>query len=192
VHTKYILYLYIALSSASTIKRRRQQLGLHGSKSHAVQSIPVQVKEQIILKQLDKDPAQNQGPATIKARITWDQNIRLPRSLVSEVMHTHNPDGFLKRGPNSKKIMRFPKTPAGINERWSADGHDKLNKIGFPIWAVVDDATGKWLGAWVVPSNRMSDIIGYLFLDLVETMRGEWFFILILSVTHTLMTGLPL
>lgn len=87
-------------------------------------------------------------------------------------MHTHNPDGFLKRGPNSKKILRFPKSSPGINYRWAADGHDKLKKIGFPIWAVVDDATGKWLGAWVVPCNRMSDIIGYLFLDLVETMRG--------------------
>lgn len=134
------------------------------------------MKEQIILKQVDKDPAQNQGPATIKARINWDQNIRLPRSLVSSVMRTHNPDGFLQRGPNSKQILRFPKTPAGINERWSGDGHDKLKKIGFPVWAVVDDATGKWLGAWVIPCNRLSDIVGYLFLDLVETVGGVWFF----------------
>ena len=131
------------LSSTSTTKCRCQQLGLQGSKLDAVQSMPAQVKEQIILKQVDKDPAQNQGLATIKARITWDQKIRLPHSLVSSVMHAHNPDGFLKRGPNSKKIMHFPKTPAGINEYWSVDGHDKLNKIGFPIWAVVDDATGK-------------------------------------------------
>ena len=69
-------------------------------------------------------------------------------------------------------LLTSPYSYTGINYRWAADGHDKLKKIGFPIWAVVDDATGKWLGAWVVPCNRMSDIIGYLFLDLVETMRG--------------------
>jgi len=137
--------------------------------------MPAQVKEQIILEQLDKDPAQHQGPATIKARIAFDQSIRLPRSEISAVMHLHQPDGFIKRGPNSKKILRVPKNPIGINERWSADGHDKLYAIGFPIYAVVDDATGRWLRAWVVPSNRMGDIIGYLFLSLVEEMKGAFF-----------------
>ena len=41
-------------------------------------------------------------------------------------------------------------------------GHDKLyNIVGFPIWAVFDYATSKWLGAssWVVPSNRMRNVI---------------------------------
>jgi hypothetical protein len=53
----------------------------------------------------------------------------------------HDPDGFEKRDPTSKKILRFPKIPIGIHERWSCDGHDKLYKIGFPVWAIVDDAT---------------------------------------------------
>jgi hypothetical protein len=87
-------------------------------------------------------------------------------------MHAHNPDGFIQRGPNAKKILRFPKNPLGINERWSADGHDKLNRIGFPVWAVVDDASARWLGLWVVPSNRLSDIILYLYLLLIEKMGG--------------------
>ena len=35
----------------------------------------------------------------------------------------------------------------GIHQRWSADGHDKLYKIlGFPIWAIVDDAISKMAG----------------------------------------------
>jgi hypothetical protein len=25
--------------------------------------------------------------------------------------------------------------------------HDKPSKIGFPIWVIVDDADGKWLGS---------------------------------------------
>ncbi len=134
--------------------------------------MPAQAKEQIVLQQLDKDPAQHQGTATIKAKINFDQNIRLPRAVVSSIMHDHNPDGFVQRGPNAKKVLRVPKNPIGINERWSADGHDKLYKIGFPVWAVVDDATARWLDAWVVPSNRMGDIIAYLFLCLVEKLGG--------------------
>ncbi|KAF8224364.1 hypothetical protein L208DRAFT_1381107 [Tricholoma matsutake] len=50
-----------------------------------------------------------------------------------------------------------------------SDGHDK---IGFPVWAVVDDATGKWLDdAYVVPNNWLGEVIGYLFLCLVEKYR---------------------
>jgi hypothetical protein len=49
---------------------------------------------------------------------------------------------------------------------------DKLYAIGFPIWAVMDDATSKWLGAWVVPSNRLGVIIGYLCLLLIEKFQG--------------------
>ena len=95
------------------------------------------------------------------------------RDFVSQVMHTHDGEAFEGREPTSKRIFRVPKVPIGIHERWSADGHDKLYKIGFPIWAVVDDATSKWLDAWVVPSNRMGHIIGYLFLSLVEKYGGN-------------------
>ncbi|KAI0694409.1 hypothetical protein BC835DRAFT_1218090, partial [Cytidiella melzeri] len=39
-------------------------------------------------------------------------------------------------------------------------------------WAVVDDATGKRLGGWVVPSNWMGYIVVYCFLCLIETYGG--------------------
>lgn len=44
--------------------------------------------------------------------------------------------------------------------------------IGFPVWAIVDDATGQWLDAWVVPSNRMGGVVLYLFLCAVEDVGG--------------------
>jgi len=93
--------------------------------------------------------------------------------MVSQIMHAHDAEGFEKRKPDAKKIFRVPKVPIGIHDRWAADGHDKLYKIGFPVWAIIDDATGKWLGAWVVPSNRLNVIIGYLFLCCVEKYGGE-------------------
>jgi hypothetical protein len=96
------------------------------------------------------------------------------RDVVSQIMHVHDPDGFKGRDPTSKKIVRFPKVPIGIHERWSCDGHDKLYKIGFPIWGIVDDATSRALGLWVVPSNRYGHIIGYLFLCCVERYGGGY------------------
>lgn len=94
-------------------------------------------------------------------------------------MHVHAPEGFELREPTAKKIQRAPKFPIGPHERWAGDGHDKLYKIGFPIWAVVDDATGKWLDAWIVPSNRMGNIVAYLYLSLIEKYGG-----LGLSISH--------
>ena len=50
-------------------------------------------------------------------------------------------DEFLKTALlKYKRIHCVKKYPIGIHQRWSADGHDKLYKIGFPIWAIVDDA----------------------------------------------------
>ena len=93
-------------------------------------------------------------------------------------MHAFAPDGFEQREPGGKRILRVKKAPIGIHERWAGDGHDKLYSIGFLIWALVDDATGKWLGAWVVPSNRIGNIISYLFLETVAKYKGEWVTIL--------------
>lgn len=90
-------------------------------------------------------------------------------------MHEQDPEGFNLRHPTTKKIRRFPKHPIGINERWAGDGHDKLNKIGIAIWGVVDDATSKWLGAWVVPNNRLGVVVAYLALTLIEEMGGSSF-----------------
>ena len=162
-----------SLDSATTVKRRRGLLGLTGSRATAQRMSP-QEAEQLVLNQMDKDSSRRQGVRTVQARIAFDTQTHLPRDFVSNVMHIHDEEGFAYRDPSSKKILRVQKNPIGIHERWAGDGHDKLYRIGFPIWAVVDDATGKSLDAWVVPSNRMGHIIGYLFLCLVEKFGG-WF-----------------
>ena len=161
-----------SLNSDTTVKRCRATLGLTGS--HAtIQRMSQQEAEQLVLNQMDMDSSRRQGVRTVQARIAFDAHTHLPRDFVSDVMHIHDEEGFAHRDPSSKKILRVKKNPIGIHERWAGDGHDKLFRIGFPIWAVVDDATGKWLDAWVVPSNRMGHIVGYLFLCLVEKFGGE-------------------
>lgn len=157
--------------SDTTVKRRRAALGLYGSQK-TLKTMPMEEAEQLVVEQMDKDPAKRHGPRTTKHKIINSTGIHLPRDFVNSVMHQHDPDAFGERNPSGKKIQRSQKKPIGIHERWAGDGHDKLYKIGFPIWAVVDDATTKWLGAWVVPSNRMGIIVGYLFLLTVEKYGG--------------------
>ncbi|THU96679.1 hypothetical protein K435DRAFT_858310 [Dendrothele bispora CBS 962.96] len=160
--------------SASTVKNRRATLGLKGSRGvmKTMDETGTAQATQMILNELSNDPSQRAGVRTIQAKVAYSSAVHLPRHLVSDVMHTHAIEGFDKREPATKKINRTPKVPLGIHHRWAGDGHDKLYKIGFPIWAIVDDATGKYLDAWVVPSNRMADIVAYCFLLLVEKYGG--------------------
>ncbi|KAJ6450144.1 hypothetical protein C8R45DRAFT_1065416 [Mycena sanguinolenta] len=157
--------------SASTVKRRRKEFGLTGGAATEKILTPKQI-EQLVLNTMEEDVAGNWGLRTVWHKIASDRGIILTRDTVYTIMQTHNPEGFAAREPTAKKVFRVQKFPLGIHERWSGDGHDKLYKIGFPIWMMVDDATGKILKAWVVPSNRMGDIIAYLFLCLAEEFGG--------------------
>jgi hypothetical protein len=151
-------------------------------------------KVQLIIDELDKDVSGSRGLENIKARLAF-LGIHLTRDFISDIMHEFEAEGFDHREPGAKKILRIAKNPlaVGIHERWAGDGHDKLYGIGFPIWAVVDDATSRWLGAWVVPSNRMGNIVGYLFLALVKKYGGMFSSFDTSSVqTHYLMLGIPL
>lgn len=88
-------------------------------------------------------------------------------------MHDFCPHGFLHRHPHSSKTTRVPLTSLGPNDEWSADGHDKLNKIGIAIYGFRDKASGYWLSLRVLPNNRLNIAITYLYLSLVEETGGE-------------------
>jgi hypothetical protein len=165
-------YDNLASFRPGTVKRRRKELGLLAGR-YAAKELTYEEKAQLVLSILDEDVNNHWGVENVKARIAFKDMIHLPRPFVSDVMHAFAPEGFQQREPGAKRILRVKKAPIGIHERWAGDGHDKLYSIGFPIWALVDDATGKWLGAWVVPSNRIGNIISYLFLETVMKYKGE-------------------
>ena len=180
-------------NSSGSVKRRRRDLDLYDSKVTTCR-MPHQEKVQLIIDELDKDISGSWGLDNIKACLAF-LGFHLTRDFISDIMHEFEAEGFDHREPGAKKILRIVKNPVGIHERWAGDGHDKLYSIGFPIWAVVDDATSKWLGAWVVPSNRMGNIIGYLFLTLVEKYGGMFSSFDTSSgyiQTYYLMLGIPL
>lgn len=162
--------------SASSIKRARSYNGFVGGGKN-LKNKGRQEAEQLVLEQLDLDPAKRAGPRTIRQRIASRKSEHLPRDFVRETMKTHDSEGFKQRNPTARKILRHSKVPLGIHERWSCDGHDKLYKIGFPLYGFVDEATGTWLYADIAPSNRYNIIVGYLFLCCVEEHGGKSVFL---------------
>lgn len=89
-------------------------------------------------------------------------------------MKLHDPKGFDTREPRAKKVQRFALVSLGRHHEWSGDGHDKLAAIGFPIWALRDKWSGKWLGIWVIPNNRLKAVIAYLYLSVVHEHGGKF------------------
>lgn len=98
--------------------------------------------------------------------------LKITRDFVSQIMHDFAPEGFHQRKPDVKKLPRTQLTSKGPHEEWCGDGHDKLNKIGVGIYGVRDKASGKWLGLWAIPNNRIKEVIAYLYLLLVEEYGG--------------------
>ena len=93
--------------------------------------------------------------------------------FVEQEMRLRHPEGFEVRLPTAKKIHRGRIICLGPHHEWSADGHDKLSQIGFPIWGIRDVWASKWLGLWVIPNNRLKLAVGYLYLELVEELGGK-------------------
>ena len=88
-------------------------------------------------------------------------------------MKAQDPESFDARQPTAKRIHRTPLVALGPNHEWSADGHDKLTAIGFPIYGIQDKWSGRWLGLWVLPNNRLKTAIGYVYLQLIHRHGGE-------------------
>ncbi|KAF8495823.1 hypothetical protein JB92DRAFT_3099800 [Gautieria morchelliformis] len=157
--------------SRATVDRRRSALELKSS-GITTSSLPVMVKRQLVLDQMAQDPTCRRGPKLLVEAIAREHGIHLTRDYVTSEMRLHDPVGFELREPTAKKVFRQALVVLGPHHEWSGDGHDKLTKIGFPVWALHDVWSGKWLGIWVVPNIRLKLAIAYLYLSLVETLGG--------------------
>ncbi|KAF8903183.1 hypothetical protein CPB84DRAFT_1678207 [Gymnopilus junonius] len=157
--------------SARSVARRKSDLGLTGS-GLTTKNLPLTVKRQLVLDQMNLDPLSRKGPNTIRENILNKTGTSLTRDFVRDEMRLHDPDGFELREPTAKKVHREQLTALGPHHEWSADGHDKLSTIGFPIWAARDKWGSQWLGLWVLPNNRWKLAIGFLYLNLIYILGG--------------------
>ncbi|KZT53195.1 hypothetical protein CALCODRAFT_413449, partial [Calocera cornea HHB12733] len=84
-----------------------------------------------------------------------------------------DPGSALVRAPGKhKKVHRTSLWSLGPSEEWSGDGHDKLARIGLPIWGLRDKATRRVLGLWVVPNSRIRIVPAALYLRVVRDVGG--------------------
>ncbi|KAG2140218.1 uncharacterized protein EDB93DRAFT_1241888 [Suillus bovinus] len=133
--------------SEATVARCQQQFGLLGS-GQLTCLLPWSIKRQLVLDQLARDPLHCRGPRLVREAIVADTGNLLTRKYVMDEMRQHEPDGFAQWGRSKKKISRFP------------------------IWAIRDQWSGKWLGMWVVPNNWLKTSIAYLYLSLLHELGG--------------------
>ncbi|KIJ37127.1 hypothetical protein M422DRAFT_260518 [Sphaerobolus stellatus SS14] len=138
--------------SPINVSQRKRDYGIMSSKA-TTRSLPDTVKRQM------------EG-------ICMRTGLDLTRDFVEEELQYQDPEGFQLRDPTSKRIKRRALVNLGIHEEWSGDGHDKLKRIGVAIYGIRDVWSGKWLGLWVIPDNRLKDAIAYLWLSLVEEYSG--------------------
>src|SRR6201999_4529190 len=93
---------------------------------------------------------------------------------VSAIMHELDPEGFNHRNPHFRittKKHHGQIRVDGPNDKWAADGFEKLKGIGFGIYGI-RDYWGKILGYWVVPNARDELITEYLYLTVVKRYGG--------------------
>ncbi|KAF9487145.1 hypothetical protein BDN71DRAFT_1405132, partial [Pleurotus eryngii] len=157
--------------SPTTVQRRMTALGLFGS-SVATARLPDEVKMQLILDQMARDPLSRQGPNSVKEGILFDTGIKLTREYTRNAMHLQDPTGAAACEPTAKKVHKAQLVALGPHHEWSADGHDKLSALGFPIWGIRDKWTGQWLCLRVVPNNRLRDSMAYLYLEVIHELGG--------------------
>lgn len=51
-------------------------------------------------------------------------------------MHLQDPTGAASREPTAKKVHKAQLVAIGPHHEWSADGHNKMSALGFPIWGI--------------------------------------------------------
>ncbi|KAF8581387.1 hypothetical protein K439DRAFT_1619108 [Ramaria rubella] len=142
-----------------SIVRCRSHMGLKASKQ-TMQDMPDVVKHQLVLDEMAKDPTR------LSDAKGWS------REYVELEMCLQDPEGFKICDPAAKKPHWVPLVTLGPHYKWSRDGHDKLNVIGFPVWGIQDVWSGKWSGLWVVPNNHLGEVVAYLYLSVVEEVGG--------------------
>ncbi|KIJ34012.1 hypothetical protein M422DRAFT_263968 [Sphaerobolus stellatus SS14] len=154
-----------------TVSCRKKDYGLLNSHKTTT-TLPETFKKQLVVDQLERDPGCCQGPTLIKEGIRMRTGVDLTRKYVKDLMHDLDREGFQLRDPTSRKVKRRALVNLGIHEEWSGDGHDKLKKYGFAIYGIRDVWSGKWLGLWVIPDNRLKVVVAYLWLSLSKEYGG--------------------
>ena len=150
--------------SLSTLKRKLRQYNLH--RNGVEFDLPA--LRNAIVEILD-------GPGcSLSYRSVWHalqrKGIRVPRSVVEEIVRELDPDGVEAR--KAHRLRRRQYICPGPNKVWHADGYDKIKPFGFPIHGCINGYSRKVLWLYVTRSNNLPDNIASYYLDAVREHGG--------------------
>ena len=91
------------------------------------------------------------------------------------------PEGFDRRFPGSRRIVRVPLTSLGPMHELAGDGHLKLGsqalkmgQVGLPIYGIKDKYSSDVLWLITAPNVQTEAAIAHVYLDLVESQGGSF------------------
>ena len=116
-----------------------------------------------------------QGPGNLRGyRAIWHslqlQGMRVPRSIVQQIVHEVDPEGIDVR--RSRRLRRRVYWNIGPNYAWHCDGYDKLKPYGFPVHGCIDGYSRKILWLYVTKSNNFPSNIAAYYLEAVSMYGG--------------------
>ncbi|EGO04019.1 hypothetical protein SERLA73DRAFT_175751 [Serpula lacrymans var. lacrymans S7.3] len=91
--------------SESSVARRRRSLGIYAS-GVTTRQLPDNVKRQLVLNQMAKDPTKKLGPRMIKQLIARETGIHLTRDYIRNEMLVQDPLGFTSRDTSLKRTQQ--------------------------------------------------------------------------------------
>ncbi|KAG9124225.1 hypothetical protein FRC07_012343 [Ceratobasidium sp. 392] len=108
------------------------------------------------------------GKRGLISHVFQEQGIKITEQMMTEWMHTYEPEATAGRRANRLKRKRF--WAAGVNDLWCIDQHDKLARFGLRLHVCVEPFSGMiiWLRVWW--SNSNPRLICHYYLDAVRTL----------------------
>ncbi|EJU02686.1 hypothetical protein DACRYDRAFT_99739 [Dacryopinax primogenitus] len=137
---------------------------------------PVHTKEEVaqaIVELVEEDVVCRWGRARIHHKLKLHKGMHDANSgFVRQYLAALDADNVLARTPGQQHLQKSSLWTIGPSEEWSGDGHDKLARMGLPIWGLRDKASWRLLGLWVVPNSHILQVPAVLFLQTVLAVGG--------------------
>jgi len=136
--------------SERTVRRRFKEAGIETSRTCTLSQADTMLATQSSIV----------GPAGIQTRLALQDDIRIPRDRIKQVMREIDPYGFRRRQPGAAiQVQRRTAWSVGPWSTLSVDGHDKLSALGIWIYGWRDVFSGYALKLYLGRSNRNPHII---------------------------------
>ena len=121
---------------------------------------------------VNEGPGRNYGSRWARSHLSAIEGVRTQLSDVQESLRQLVSDRVEARRRKERRRRREAYTTAGPNEVWSLDGHDKLSRYGFQIYAAIDAYSRKVLWIYCGTANKSSFCVLQQYLRAIRQGGG--------------------